>query len=164
MRILISLIVLIAFAACSGKKSVAEKETSTKKETPVAKPNPTMDGLQDFLARFERSVINHDKISMLDLMDSDYKKLQFENNFKGNMDRFIDSFFCNYQTNGQGFKCIRFNDITDLKRIEIMPNDGNYTVVYHVSNKTATIKSDYLVLVKKEANKTVYGFYGPQSQ
>jgi hypothetical protein len=149
-----------AMWSCSGKKTVAKTETpAAASKTPA---NNQSDGsIEAFLKKFDQAMISHDKVTMLALMDRDYKKDRHDGFYKGNTDAFLDKFFCNYRTDGQGFKCIKFADIEAFKRIEIMPNDVNYTVVYHIAQKEINVKCDWLVMVRKEAGKTVYGFYGP---
>ena len=166
MRILIFISAVLLLVSCSGKKAVAKNESEPAKESPVAvQPQARPDaGLDEFLTRLEQAMIRHDKITMLDLMDADYRKQQFEKNMNSNIDRFMDSLFCSYQTNGQGFKCVKFNDISEVKRIETMPNDGHFSVTYHVTGKGSTVKCDYLVLVRREGkggSKITYGLYGP---
>ncbi len=162
MRIIIFVLSILVLASCGGKKEVVKKETPPERKTPIVEVKKvTDDGVLEFLDRFESVVLKHDMTAAVDLMDKDYKKEQHDKFHKGNSEQFLNSFFCDYQTNGQGFKCIKFNEILELKRIEIMPNDGNFTVVYHITGKGGTIKKDLLILVKKENAKTVYGFFGP---
>jgi len=153
------------FFACSGKKTVVKNnETNTPPPAvAVAPPVKTAqnEGLEGFLQKFEQALVNHDRVAMLNLMDKDYRREQHDKFYKANTEEFLNAFFCNFQTNGQGFKCIKFTDISASNRIEIAPNDGNYTAVYHITGKGVTIKADWLILVKKDGDKIVYGFYGP---
>jgi hypothetical protein len=163
MRIIIIVICILGLAACSGKKTVAKNEgpaPAVEQVQPVGVNPSTVTGLEEFLQKFESSTKLHDKSAMMTLFDPEYKVRRHDRELKGNTDKFLDSFFCNYRTDGQGYICIKFNEITEAKRIEVIPNGSNYSVIYNISGKEATIKSYYLVLSRREGGKTVYGFSG----
>jgi hypothetical protein len=161
MRILILVTCILGLAACSGKKKVAKNEEAPAKVEAVAEVKAeTVSGLNEFLLKFESSSKAHDKTAMLDLFDPEYKVSRHDKELMGNTDKFLDSFFCNYRTDGQGYLCIKFSEVTETKRIEVIPNGSNYSVVYHITGNGATIKTYYLVVSRKEKGKTLYGFYG----
>jgi hypothetical protein len=160
MRTVFYITAIFLLFSCGGPKKTTEN-TSKQPETPVAekKPKVSMDGTESFLTRLEQSILLHDRIAVMDMMDKDYKKERLEITLKGNTEQFLNDLSCGYQTNGQGSKCIKFNDITQMTRVELVPNNGNYSVAYHITSKEATVKVYWMVTVKKEGGSTMLGLY-----
>lgn len=148
-------------SACHTKK-VAEKTnnpTVQKKDTVVAKQ---LAGVEEFLQRFEQATLAHNKTLLLDLMDHDYKVEQHDKVLKGNTEQFLNQFYCGYRTDGQGYRCQKYPEITGMKRVELLPNDGNYTATYHVFTKDIAVNISWLIMVKKQGKSVTYGLYGSQ--
>lgn len=154
---------LFLMSACHSKKT-AENTTSTKptvqkKDTNAAKQ---LVGVEEFLQKFEKATLLHNKTLLLELMDRDYKVEQHDKALKGNTEQFLNAFYCGYRTDGQGYKCQKYTEITGMNRVELLPNDGNYTATYHVSVKDITVNISWLIMVKKQGKTVTYGFWGAQ--
>jgi hypothetical protein len=160
MRNAIYISAMFLLFSCGSPKKTTEN-TAKQPEAPVAekKPKVSMDGVESFLTRLEQAILLHDRMAVMGMMDKDYKKERHDVTLKGNTEQFLNDLSCGYQTNGQGSKCIKFNDITQLTRVELVPNGSNYSVAYHVTSKEATVKVYWMVTVKREGGSTMLGLY-----
>lgn len=151
----------LLLSACHSKKAVEKTTTPTvqKKDTAAVKQ---LAGVEEFLQKFEQATLLHNKTLLLDLMDKDYRVEQHDKAMKGNTDQFLNQFYCGYRTDGQGLRCQKYTEITGMTRVELLPNDGNYTATYNVSVKEITVNISWLVMVKKQGKAVTYGLYGAQ--
>jgi len=155
------LVGVLMLGACHTKKAAEKTPNPTvqKKDTNAVKQ---LAGVEEFLQKFEQATLLHNKTLLLDLMDKDYKVEQHDKVLKGNTDQFLNQFYCGYRTDGQGYRCQKYMEITSMKRVELLPNDANYTVTYHVFTKDIAVNISWLVMVKKQGRTVTYGLYGPQ--
>jgi len=148
LSIVLILFVLTSFASFSQTNSTG----NTMGVLPI--------DLDDFLIKFEESVINQDKIGLISLMDPEYKLVQLDGFYNGNTEQFLNEFFCGNELNGDGFKCILFNEITKVERVKILKGEAQYTIVYKIISKDDEIKADWTITVIAEDENIIYGIYG----
>lgn len=139
---------VLVFSACSALKTKKSKE----------KQHP--ENIEYFLSEFEKSVLKHDAERLLELMDQDYVRDQHDNFLNGNTTQFVNEFFCGNIVKGQGFKCLKFKEISSLKRTGLEESHEGFRVSYIVSGKTDKVQTEWLITVKSFNGKTYYGLYG----
>lgn len=116
--------------------------------------------LDNFLLDFEKAVINHDSKMLLKLMDDDYVVEQHDGLLNGNTTQFLNEFFCGNLISGNGFKCLTFEEIKDIKRIKLVKHDQEYSVEYEVFSDQFSIKASWMVTIRELNGELIYGLYG----
>ena len=149
MKQIISVFLILSLIACSGAK-----KTVTYEGSKIPK------GLKEFLIRFEKASVEHNKKLVLELMDPNYIEEQHNEMLGGRTDQFLNELFCGNQTNGKGFKCPGFENITKLKLIGVKNNTESYTVYYIITTGEFEIKRDWEVTKQVSKFGIIYGIYG----
>ncbi len=139
---------MIAFSGCSSLK--------TKKSNDKQYP----ENLEQYLSEFEKSVLKHDAERLMELMDENYVRDQHDQLLQGNTTQFVNEFFCGNIVKGQGFKCLKFKEISSLKRTGLEEVHEGFRVSYIVSDKKDKIQTEWTITVKQFNGKTYYGLYG----
>ncbi|MEZ5013083.1 MAG: hypothetical protein R2794_02210 [Chitinophagales bacterium] len=143
-------VILLSFAACSPgwQFHSAQSGDSLPK------------GLYDFLITFEKATLEHDTTALLQLMDADYRKQQYEDLLQGRTGQFFHEFYCGEQFNGKGYDCLAFDLIDAISRLEVHGGGDSYNVVYMVQSEGIIIKATWTVTVKHIGKEVIYGMYG----
>ncbi len=134
--------------------------SANTKETSVTQASTGVSSLDLFLSNFESSVLQHNTSTILNFLDKDYKKEQYEKQMKSNVDSFLNRFFSNNEMKGKAYTIV-FNNITKITRIESKLVSGYYTVTYKVSTKDATVTLPLTVFTRLEGTEVKYALYGP---
>lgn len=152
---------LLQQACKTPATNTAATNTSTAtKETSVPQASTGISSLNQFLSDFESSVLQHNTSTILNFLDKDYKKVQYEQQMKSNTDSFLNRFFSNNEIKGNAYTIV-FKNITKITRIESKLVSGYYTVTYKVSTKDATVTLPLTVFTRLEGTEVKYALYGP---
>ncbi len=144
----ILVIVLLLMAGCSVFKSKKTVESAIPHE------------LQDFLSDFEKAVKSQNNKKILSMMDKEYLTEQHDIFLKGNTSQFLNEFFCGELTNGRGFKCLKFNELKNASKINIIKDLDYYVVMYEISDSEDSIITSWTISVREIKGKIVYGLVG----
>jgi hypothetical protein len=149
----------VVFQACQS----AGKTQSVSYDTVVVQKSTGVESLDQFLSGFESAVLSHNAAQVLNYLDKDYKKEQYEKQMKFNTDSFMNAFFSSYQMEKSSYK-ILFNKITKISRTEAKVLAGTYTI-YSVTYTvwTGSISQSIVVSVFSRLDKGVlkHSIYGP---
>jgi len=113
-----------------------------------------------FLNEFEQASANHDSGKLIELLDSEYRKVQLFELHDGNIDRFLNELFCGSFISEAGFKCLKYNSIKEINFVRAENIKEGYTVYYKVSDGNYEVICSLVVTVKTSNKKTTFGIYG----
>lgn len=155
-------VIALALNACKSKSTtaVASKTTTTTVDTTVKQTSTNISGLDDFLASFEKATLSHNSSEILRCLDKDYKKEQYEKLLKNHTDSFLNKFYSDNQTKGDGFK-IPYKKITKLTRMGTVLMSGYFTVNYKVEASNDVVMLSLAIITKLEKGVVRYALYGP---
>ena len=132
-------------------KSFNNSDAKTKIETE----------LYDFLKIFELNVKQHNSDRVMQCMNIDFLDIQLKGMLNGNVEQFLNEFFCGDNIKTGAFECAKFQTIKKLKRQMIIHSGSDeFEVVYTIIGKGFKIKTDWVVSSKKEGQKTIFGLVG----
>jgi outer membrane biogenesis lipoprotein LolB len=141
----------------------AAKTQSVSYDTVVVQKSTGIESLDQFLSGFETAVLSHNSAQVLNYLDKDYKKEQYEKQMKFNTDSFMNAFFSSYQMEKSAYK-ILFNKITKISRTEAKVLAGTYSI-YSVTYMvwTGSISQSVVVSVFSRLDKGIlkHSIYGP---
>ncbi len=145
------LLAAVVFSACASTKDVQKvterTEQKVEKNTTVEinpekgvfhHDNSTMYSLLDI---FEKAATKQDSITMLAIMDEEYKLI----NSKHSTEKFLNNFFFS----GSQFKNASYKSITKLERQEIQYLGGNYKVFYKVFFDNTQITTSWFIVFRE---------------
>jgi hypothetical protein len=124
------------------------------------KPIPFADlpeELQFVLNQWEKAVAGRDTVMIMGLIDRDYKAHQWDKYLKRKTGFFLNELFCGKVTGTEQERCLPFNEITQIKQVEILKQGKSYTVKYRIKTPELEITTELEILAKK---KVVYGVVG----
>lgn len=157
---LVVLVVLQQACKTPATNTATTNTSTTAKETSAAPSTTGVNSLDQFLSDFESMVLQHNTSTILNFLDKDYKKEQYEKQMKSNTDSFLNRFFSNNEMKGNAYTIV-FKNIVKITRIESKFVSGYYTVTYKVSTKDATVTLPLMVFTRLEGTEVKYAFYGP---
>lgn len=157
------LLLMMAFSGISlpSCQSAATAQID-QSDSAVPVKSTGVESLDLFLNGFENAVIAHKSSEVLNYLDKDYKKEQYEKQMKFNTDSFMNAFFSNYQMEKTSYK-ITFKNITKMTRIESLMVSGNYTVTYNVWVGSVQQTLVLSVFTRLEKGVVKHAIYGPVS-
>ena len=150
MKTFLSIFLIIFLLSCK----TSDKAVSSSDNYKV--PNK----LKKFLLEFKQASLEHNSAKLVALLDREYKTEQLDGMHKGNTDAFLNELYCGKQTNGTGFRCIKYKTINYMKFIRAENNEEGYTVYYKLGNRVVEIETNWVVTIKTINSKRVYGIYG----
>ncbi len=157
-------VMAIALNACKSKGSATSTSASTAQtttvDTSVKQTSTNISELDDFLASFEKATLSHNSSEILRHLDKDYKKEQYEKLLKNNTDSFLNKFYSDNQTKGDGFK-IPFKKITKITRLGTTLMSGYFTVNYKVEAGSDAVTLTLAIITKLDKGVVRYALYGP---
>jgi hypothetical protein len=142
---------LLFFISCS----VTSKVNNTGEKFKIPKD------LNQFLSDFEYAVITNNQSQVLNFMDPDYIKEQLDDFLQGRTEQFLNEFFCGMKTDGSGFECPEFDNITNFEFVNIEKTDENmYRVVYLIITDDTRIECDWGLMIIPSGVVYRYGLVG----
>lgn len=157
------LLLMLAFAGISLPSCQSAATAQINKTDSVVPVKSTgVESLDQFLSGFEKAVLAHKSSEVLNCLDKDYKKEQYEKQMKFNTDSFLNAFFSNYQMEKTTYKII-FKNITKMTRTESMMVSGNYTVTYMVWTGSVSQTLVLTVFTRLDKGEVKHAIYGPVS-
>lgn len=151
MKYLLFLLLIIPIIGCSGPKNIAYNYG----------PDPLSEDLINYLLKFQETVISHDPVNLMKLLDPKYIREQHDDFLKGNTEQFIDELFCGYiGRTKESFKCLKLKNITHIDILSIEPEgDRGYRVYYHVSNDQFVIEANWFINILHDSDQK-FGLVG----
>jgi hypothetical protein len=146
----------VIFQACQS----AAKTQSVSSDTVVVQKSTGVESLDQFLSGFESTVLSHNSAQVLNYLDKDYKKEQYEKQMKFNVDSFMNAFFSNNQLL-QGTYKIGFKNITKLTRTDSKMLAGYYTVTYTIMAGKLSETLVLTVFTRLDKGVLKHSIYGP---
>lgn len=144
------------FQACQS----AAKTQSVSYDTVVVQKSTGVESLDQFLSGFESAVLSHNAAQVLNYLDKDYKKDQYEKQMKFNADSFMNAFFSNNQL-VQGTYKIGFKNITKIIRTDSKMLAGYYTVTYTIMAGKLSETLALTVFTRLDKGVLKHAIYGP---
>ncbi|NOQ73791.1 MAG: hypothetical protein GQ574_17420 [Crocinitomix sp.] len=128
--------------------------------SPLAKTKISTD-LNEFLKGFENQVKLHESLGIMEFMDTEYLDLQLKDMLEGNVDQFLNEFFCGDNVKTNEFECPGYQSIKKLKRQMVVGSGSNeFEVRYIIIGKGFKVEAEWLVTSKKVGTQTIYGLLG----
>lgn len=157
---LLFIVTISGFAVSSCQSAATAIVDHSDSAIPVKSTG--VESLDQFLAGFENAVLAHKSNDVLNCIDKDYKKEQYEKQMKFNTDSFLNAFFSNYQMDKTSYKIV-FKNISSITRTESLMVSGNYTVTYSI--KAGNVSQNLVLTVFTRLDKGVvkHSIYGPVS-
>lgn len=143
-------------SACKG---VVPLETAHVETAPV-QTSTGVSSLDQFLTDFETAVQQQSTSTILNFLDKDYKKEQYEKQMKSNTDSFLNRFFSNNQMKANAYTIV-FRNITKITRLDAKMVGAYYIVNYKIETKDASILLPLTVFTRMEGTVIKYALYGP---
>ncbi len=159
--LLLSTISGYALSSCqSAAKAVVDHSDSA-----ISVKSTGVESLDQFLTSFENAVLAHRSNDVINCLDKDYKKEQYEKQMKFNTDSFLNAFFSNFQMEKNSYKIV-FKNISKLTRTDSKVLAGTYSV-YSVTYTVwaGSVSQSVVISVFSQLDKGVlkHSIYGPVS-
>jgi hypothetical protein len=117
--------------------------------------------LKDFLKSFETQVKINDASGVMEFMDTEYLDVQLKGMLDGNLEQFLNEFFCGENMETKESQCANFRDIKKLKRHSLtISGPDEFEVAYYIIGKGFKLDTEWFISAKKEGEFTTYGLIG----
>jgi hypothetical protein len=113
-----------------------------------------------FLNSFELQVRHHDPDNILEFMDMGYIEEQLDGMLKGDVEQFLNEFFCGNNIKTDEFKCVKYKTIKRLKRQTVVRSGDGYQVGYIIIAKGLKVSTEWFINKAKDGDDFVYGLVG----
>ena len=154
MRIFTLMLAALGLLACSQTRGPEPKAPATPEEAAQATADQR---LEESLTGFEQATLSHDKRAFMDLVDADYKKVEHDGFFQGVTDNFLNNFFCGQVPGTNQQYCVLFDEISEIRRVELEKGKGSHKITYRVKTPKREIDSRHNLVVERDG---LVGFIG----
>lgn len=149
--------------ACSATKDARAGAAGDEAARGQAQPAAAADtaraaALDRALRRLETAVIERDTARFMDLLDADYRKVEFDGFYRGVVPQFLNEFFCGNTPKGDQAFCLPFEGISELKRTGMSGSGSQAKVEYAVKTPDSEIRAR--IQVNLEEDGQIKGFIG----
>lgn len=112
------------------------------------------------LLNFEKAILNHDRKSIMMLLDSGYVAEQHDGMLEGRTEQFLDELFGGNSIDDGKYYNQKFKDIIAVNFLQIEEKNDRLWLQYEISTHKNTVKCSWLISVKEVKGKLNYSLIG----
>ena len=144
----------ITFSACRTTKEVAINAL------PFCTEKNISNELCHFLSSFKDAVEQHEKKSLLRLMDQEYKTNQHDRFLKGRTDQFLSEFLAGKKQSDGQYLTPDINKIEQIEFQDITLGIYGYELRFQIHYQHEILENDCLIVIAKKNKQTTLGLVG----
>lgn len=127
-------------------------------------PVPEDEGarVEALMKAFERAVARHDRKRVLDALDPDYLKKEFQEYYNRDTTAFLDDFFCGWTPDSTQSLCLPFDSVEELERTGLEYDRGpdRFSAHYLVKASARSVRATLQVMPSRSVSFGVLGSRG----